>query len=346
MSDAVDELGAAIRAARAVIPVGGRTHWDVGDPVDAFADALEVRAPTGIVDYEPADLTVRVRAGTTVRELDGVLAEHGQECALDPRDRAATVGGVLATGLSGMRRLRTGPLRDCVLEVKFLTADGALVRGGGPTVKNVTGFDLPRLLVGSLGTIGVLVEVILRCRPRPTCAEWSASDDDPGEIRRRAFRPSTILWDGARTHALAEGVAADVAAERAAMGTEAVDTPPALPDGPHRGRISVRPSVLRTLGPLLAPLGVRWQAEIGVGTVHVAADQEAALAAARDAAAACGGWMLREAGAPTLSGFGGSLPNHALQHRLRLAYDPTSKFSPGRLGSLPSALAASARGAR
>jgi glycolate oxidase FAD binding subunit len=343
MGDAVDELGAAIRDAPVVIPVGARTHSEVGDPVDRPPDALDVRAPAGIVDYEPADLTVRVRAGTSVRELDAALAEHGQECALDPRDRAATVGGVLATGLTGPRRLRTGPLRDCVLEVKFLTADGALVRGGGPTVKNVTGFDLPRLLVGSLGTIGVLVEVILRCRPRPAYAEWSASDDDPGDIRRRAFRPSTILWDGERTHVLVEGVAADVAAEGAAMHTDPVDAPPSLPDGPHRGRISVRPSAVRTLAPLLTPLAVRWHAEIGVGTVHVAADDEAALASARDAAVACGGWMLREAGAPSLSGSGGLLPNPVLQHRLRLAYDPAGKFSPGRLGSRPSPLAATAR---
>ncbi len=91
-------------------------------------------------------------------------------CALDPRDPAATIGGILACGLSGWRRLRHGPLRDHVLEVRFVTAQGRLVKAGGPTVKNVTGYDLPRLLVGSFGTLGVLAQVTLRCRPRPAAA--------------------------------------------------------------------------------------------------------------------------------------------------------------------------------
>src|SRR5262249_42882072 len=149
----------------AVAPVGGRTHWEVGGPPPSSDDVTFVHAPTGVVSYDPADLTVTVGAGTTIDDLSSVLATAGQECVLDPRHPTATVGGVLATGLSGHRRLRHGPLRDRVLEVRFVTADGRLVKGGGPTVKNVSGFDLPRLLVGSLGTIGVLVQATLRCQP-------------------------------------------------------------------------------------------------------------------------------------------------------------------------------------
>ena len=113
-----------------------------------------------------------VGAGTTCAELDAVLAERGQECPLDPRDATATVGGVIACGLSGVRRLRHGPLRDQVLEVRFVTADGRLVKAGGPTVKNVTGYDLPRLLVGSFGTLGLLSQVTLRCRPIAKARAW------------------------------------------------------------------------------------------------------------------------------------------------------------------------------
>src|SRR5262249_53954994 len=138
-----------------------------------------VRAATGIVDYDPADLTVTLGAGTTCEELATVLHAHGQECPLDPRDPHATIGGVLACGLSGPRRLRHGPLRDRLLEVRFVAADGRLVKGGGPTVKNVSGFDIPRLLVGSLGTIGVLVQVTLRCQPAPASASWFETDGDP-----------------------------------------------------------------------------------------------------------------------------------------------------------------------
>ena len=146
----IDQLAEVVRTAEAVVAVGSRTHWEVGNP--PRADAVEVHAPAGIITYEPADLTVTIGAGTTEAELAAVLGEHEQECALDPRSDRATVGGMLATGLSGYRRLRHGPLRDRVLEVRFVNAAGDLVKGGGPTVKNVSGFDIPRLVVGSFGT--------------------------------------------------------------------------------------------------------------------------------------------------------------------------------------------------
>ena len=148
----VDELCETVARAATVGAVGSRTHWEVGGPAPTGDDVTLVHAPAGIVAYDPADLTVTLAAGTRSDELAAVLAAEGQESVLDPRDGASTVGGLLATGLSGHRRLRHGPLRDRVLEVRFVTADGRLVKGGGPTVKNVSGFDLPRLLVGSLGS--------------------------------------------------------------------------------------------------------------------------------------------------------------------------------------------------
>jgi FAD binding domain len=328
----VDDLRAAVADAPVVLPIGSRTHWDVGGAVRATETAFAARAPGGIVTYDPADLTVTVGAGITCAELTAALAAEGQECALDPADDTATVGGLLATGLSGHRRLRHGPLRDRVLEVRFVTGDGRVVKAGGPTVKNVTGFDLPRLLVGSLGTVGVIVQTTLRCQPRAAVAEWCTTDADPFTIRRRTYRPSCIAWDGRRTRVLFEGIAADVTAERAALGSpsESCD-PPAWPAGAHRGRISVRPSALAALAPDLDAAGVRWLAEVGVGTVHVAADDERALGSARVAATGCGGWMLREAGAPGLDGFGRALPNARLMERVRAAFDPTGKLSPGRL---------------
>ena len=327
--DRVDGLQATIAAADAVVPVGARTHWEVGDPTTG---GVEVRAPGGIVAYDPAELTVTAGAGTTVGELAAVLGEAGQECPLDPRAPEATVGGVLATGLSGPRRLRYGPLRDRLLEVRFVTADGRLVKGGGPTVKNVTGYDVPRLLVGSMGTIGVLVQVTLRCQPRARVARWITTGSDPFEARRRMFRPSCIAWDGATAHVLLEGHPDDVAAEAKAAGLETDGSAPGWPDGAHRGRISVRPSRLRELGPVLGEIdGVSWVAEVGVGTVHVAAAEPEGLVAAREVASAHDGWLLREAGAPGVSGYGRQLPNLAILERIRAAFDPTGKLSPGRL---------------
>ena len=329
---AVDSLREAVADATTVVTVGSRTHWEVGGPPPTGADVVEVRAPDGVVVYDPADLTVTVGAGTTCAELAEILGAAGQECALDPRRPESTVGGLLATGLSGHRRLRLGPLRDRVLEVRFVTADGKVVKGGGPTVKNVSGFDLPRLLVGSLGTLGVLVQVTLRCQPCPATAEWFSTAADPFAVRRALYRPSCVAWDGRTTHVLLEGVAADVDAERRRIGEPAARSEaPAWPEGRHRGRISVRPSALPALADPLDASGARWVAEVGVGTVHVATDDAQVLARARAAAEAAGGWLLREAGAPGLDGFGAHPPNAQLAERIRAAFDPTGKCAPGRL---------------
>jgi glycolate oxidase FAD binding subunit len=295
-----------------------------------------VSAPAGALAYDPHELTVTVAAGTQFGVLAGVLGAAGQECPLDARSPDATVGGVLAAGLSGHRRLRYGPLRDTVLEVHFVTADGRLVKGGGKTVKNVSGYDVPRLLVGSLGTVGVLTEVTLRCRPLPLQTAWFSSAADPFEIRARTFRPSAILWDGRSSWTLLEGHPDDVEAERRRADLDPADgglaVAPAWPDGPHRGRISVRPARVADVGDALARTeGLRWLAEVGVGTVHVAADDPVLLGAARAVAESAGGWMLREVGAPDLDGFGAALPNAAVMARIKDAFDPTGKLSPGRL---------------
>jgi FAD/FMN-containing dehydrogenase len=284
--------------------VGGRTQWSVGGPVSPAA--REVRAPSGIVEYAPAEMVVRVRAGTTVAELDAALAAHGQLVPLDPVSPAvATVGGVLAVGRSGLRRLRYGPVRDVLLEATVALADGTVVKAGAPVVKNVTGYDLCRLFVGSLGTLGFLVECVLRCQPRPAVSRWlrssggaaGAAAADAFEARRRLFRPSSILWDGSTTWVLLEGRAADVDAECAALGGrwEEVGGPPALP--PDGGWESLAPSALRSLSGSFV-------AEVGVGTVH-----------RWDAVAAT-----RPVDPSTL----------ALQQRVKAAFDPDGRMNPGR----------------
>jgi glycolate oxidase FAD binding subunit len=327
--DAERAVAASVGAAELVAPVGAGTHREVGGPPP---DGTEVRAPSGIVTYDPAELTVTVGAGTSVGALASVLAASGQECPLDPRDEEATVGGTIAAGLSGMRRLRYGPLRDRVLEVRFANAQGKLVRGGGPTVKNVTGYDVPRVLVGSLGTLGVLTRVILRCQPRPSHAQWATAPGDPDATRRRMFRPSAVLWDGVTTFVLLEGHPDDVEKEMERGALTDAPAPPPWPSGPHRGRASVMPAHAEALGRALATIdGVMWLAEIGVGTVHVAAASEDGLASARRASEAAGGWLLREAGAPGLDGFGRELPNLALMTRVKHAFDPTGKLARGRL---------------
>ena len=333
MPDSLDRqcfgaLADAVAAAARVSAVGVRTQWEVGGPPPA--DASEVRVPSGVLTYEPDDLTVTIAAGTTCAELAAVLGEHRQECPLDPRDAGATVGGVLACGLSGPRRLRWGPVRDQVLEVRFVTADGTLVKGGGPTVKNVSGYDLPRLLVGSFGTLGVIARVTLRCQPRPVATVWCTTELDPFAVRAAVLRPGAILLTETGVRVLLEGEAADVAHDLAALGG-AECAAPALPDGPHRGRISLPPAELRALVAGLAATGVDWAAELGVGTVHVAAATPGPVLAARELAHRLGGWLLREAGLPDDDGFGVPMPNAAVMSRIAAAFDPMGKCAPGRL---------------
>ena len=224
-----------------------------GGPVDGVR---VVMAPTGIDWVRPEEMTVQCGAGVPVDELDHALAEHGQAVAIPP---TGTVGGALAVGRSGIRRLGYGPIRDTVLQARYINAAGGVVKAGGPTVKNVSGFDLCRLLVGSHGTLGFLGELILRTRPRATFEQWYRAEADPFELFPRLYRPTSVLWDGSSVWALLEGHRDDVVAQAAALGLGDAD-PPELPAG---GRWSLPPARLRDL-----PGSGRFVAEIGVGVVH------------------------------------------------------------------------------
>lgn len=214
-----------------------------------------VRAPAGVEWIEPAEMTVRCGAGTAMVELDEALAAHGQMVTLP---RSGTVGGALALGRSGLARLGHGPVRDALLQARYVSAAGEVVQAGGPTVKNVSGFDLCRLLVGSRGTLGFIGDVILRTRPRPRYQQWFAGPLDPNEALRRLYRPASILWDGMTTWVLFEGDPRDVADQVAAVPLEEAAGPPDLPPG---GRWSVAPGDI-------AGLTGRFVVEVGVGVVH------------------------------------------------------------------------------
>jgi hypothetical protein len=237
-----------------------------GDPVTVTGTASRggpvpgvrtVEPPSGIAWVEPAEMTMCCGAGTTVADVDATLAVHGQCVALP---LSGSVGGALALGHSDIRRLRWGPVRDAVLQIRYVSAAGQVIKAGGPTVKNVSGFDLCRLLVGSRGTLGFFADVILRTRPRPVGEQWFTSDRDPWELLGELYRPSSVLWDGTLTWILLDGHPVDVEAAATRGGLVPVEAPPPLPG--HRW--SRPPASLAELRDESVP----FVAEIGVGIVH------------------------------------------------------------------------------
>lgn len=277
---------------------GAGTRWDLGGT--STPGTRVVQAPTGIVSYSPEEMTVRVRAGTSVAELHAALAARGQRTPLV--ERGGTVGGAVAVGENDIFVSGRGTLRSSLLQVRYVSAQGRVVNGGGPTVKNVTGFDLPRLMVGSLGTLGLPAEVILRTNPTPPASVWlAAALDDPFTVPDVTQRPSAVLWDGTTTWVQLEGHAADIAAERAALQSVAafseVDGPPEL----HHHRWSLTPGDLRTIDS--RPTG-SYIAVVGVGLAFCERPQP-----------------LR-----SLSPVVGELHD-----RMKANFDPTGRLNPGRL---------------
>jgi FAD/FMN-containing dehydrogenase len=268
-------------------PVTVTGHGTRGGPVDGVR---VVHAPAGIDWIAPEEMTVSCGAGTALAELTAALAARGQRVTLPP---SGTVGGALAAGRSTVRRLGDGPVRDALLQAGVVTAAGEVAKAGGPTVKNVSGFDLCRLLVGSQGTLAFIGDVILRTRPLPAVSRWFAGPAGPFDVRRRLYRPTSILWDGTTTWVCLEGHPDDVAAQAALVALAEVDGPPELPSG---GRASLPPREL-------SGLTGRFVAEIGVGVVHT------------DAPVA--------AGAPEPAVV-------ALHRRLKAAFDPAGRLNPGR----------------
>ncbi len=241
---------------------GPVTVSGLGTRGGAVPHVRRVVAPSGIEWVQADEMTVACGAGTTVAELSAALAEVGQRTVLPD---GGTVGGALARGHSGIRRLGDGPLRDVLLQTRYVGADGALVKAGGPTVKNVSGFDVCRLLVGSMGTLGFLGEVILRTRPTAPHAQWFVREtDDPMAVFATVHRPIAVLWDGTWVHALLEGQRLDVEeTARLARLSESAG-PPRLPEGRH----TLRPADVLGATARLAPGS--FVAELGLGVVHAA----------------------------------------------------------------------------
>ncbi|MBL8394796.1 MAG: glycolate oxidase subunit GlcE, partial [Candidatus Accumulibacter sp.] len=303
----------------------------------------------GIVAYEPTELVVTVRAGTPLAELAGTLAGKGQWLAFEPPHcgPAATVGGMLASGLSGPRRQAVGALRDFVLGVKLLDGRGEVLSFGGQVMKNVAGYDVPRLIAGSLGTLGIVLEVSLKVLPQPV-AEKSLrfAFDEASALRRlnewggRPLPISASAWhDGVLTLRLSGAAAAVAAAQRKLAGdllddAEAATFWVSIREQQHAffageeplWRLGL-PSVAEPQG--LGPTLIEWGGAQRWLRGGDAAEIRAAAAKAGGHATLFRGDDALKVSVGVFQPLSGSLAR--IHRNLKQAFDPQGVFNPGRM---------------
>ncbi len=338
VEEAAAVLDAGSEHRRRVLVWGGGTHQGYGHPVPEPDVVLSTHRLDRVVAWSAEDLTLVVEAGVRVADVEQRLAGAGQTAVL-PEDLApeATIGGVVAAGLSGWRRLRYGPTRDRVLEVVLATGDGRVVRAGGPVVKNVTGYDIPRLACGSLGSLGVIGRVALKLWPVGT-ATATVEVDDAERAHDVAVRPLAVLEVDGGAAVYVAGTAAEVEAQAAALGGDvrAGLRWPAPLDTAHVLVCRVPPRSTRAAADRV-PVDWSYRAAFGVGEVRIGGDDAdaGALSELRGWAESVGGALV-VARAPArfsaeLDPWGAPPPSAALQRRVKAAFDPLGVCNPGRL---------------
>jgi glycolate oxidase FAD binding subunit len=307
-------------------------------PVQA-ASTISTRDLTGITLYSPSELIISARAGTPLADIEAALAEHGQHLIAEPPDFSAlfetrsaqTIGGVVATNLSGPRRIAWGATRDHVMGVRAVNGTGELIRSGGRVLKNVTGLDICKLLTGSHGTLAVMTEITLKVLPAPErtatlaiagldpaqgVAALAAALGSPYAVCAAAYLPDAEGFEGSVTLARIEDFAPSVAyrAEKLRADLASFGRGEILDDGGSKAiwasvrdakvlqaqpdhavwRISVRPSAGPRVVASLNGIGARWFLDWGGGLVWIAAPATAENHAeiSRAAVRAQGTWTL------------------------------------------------------
>ena len=359
----IDRVQAARAAGTRLCIRGGGSKDFYGEA--PCGEALDTRVLSGTSSYEPTELVVTTRCGTPLAELEALLATKGQ-ClpfepphfgavgqSLTPAERGATVGGMVAAGLAGPSRAALGSVRDYVLGATMLNGRGEVLTFGGQVMKNVAGYDVSRLLAGSLGTLGVILEVSLKVLPVPPATLTLRLELDQASALARlnawGGQPlplnASAWWDGTLLVRLSGAVAA-VQAARARIGGEVVEPNAAAPfwqglrnhdDGffaKARGAVQGgaalwRLSVPQTAAPLALPgeLLIEW----GGAQRWLCATLPAA--AVRAAAAQVGGHATLFAAQDKTAGVFAPLgaPLERIHRELKKSFDPSGVFNPGRL---------------
>lgn len=349
--------------------IGGASELALGRPPSALDAVVRTGRMARILDYAPADMVIVAEAGVTLAQVQAAARAERQMLALDPpAPERATIGGLVATAAFGPRRARYGAIRDLILGVALVRADGVVARGGGKVVKNVAGFDLPKLLCGSLGTLGLIAEATFRLHPLPEAnatvrfAGLAAArvTELVGRARDAQLEPSSAValrgadgrYElGMRFEGFAQGVRAQ-AARMIELGADASSDDGAFWTAhdraraarPLRAKLAALPSQLAAVDTLVAPLlgalrggTFAWYASLGIG--FVAGDladadaAQAALLAARAALIAMRGSLVIEASPPALRSidpWGPAPAAFAIMTELKRRFDPSGRLNRGR----------------
>lgn len=334
-ADVIDAVRDANAAGCRLLVVGGRRHIDKGNPCEVDVELWTTQLDA-LVAYEPAEMITVVEPGMRIGALNRLLAEGGQGWPSDaPED--ATVGGVIASDASSARRLKVGALRDTVIEAEMVTGDGRFVRSGARTVKNVAGYDLHKLVAGSLGTLAVIVQVALKVRPVAQARRtlrFEGGLDRARSLLNAVPGAAAVLATSAGVELRLEGWAEEVE-ELAAAAADVADPTEVLDDAlfPSETPWDARPVVVEVAVP---PSGLGdvvegdpWGALVGVGIAWVGLENNSDdLSRLRERARAAGGI------APVVKGPGGlgddPLPAPEVHRRLKEAFDTNRVLAPGR----------------
>ncbi len=311
---------------------------DADLPLSPGRFAISTRRLVGMIDHTPDDLTATLRTGTTLGELEAALASAAQSAVLPETTPARTVGGVVACGSSGYRRLRYGPTRDRVLGVTLVTGYGEVVRGGGQLVKNVTGYDLARLVTGSHGVLGLITEVSVKLWPAPR-ATATIPADDPTACLGVLHRPSAILETSDGSAVYVEGAPAAITHAERVVGNGATDGlhwPKSLSEPVVVSvRVPAR-STSRAVGAIRTWMAERFIAQHGVGIVDVGLTKATAedIGEMRSQILAIGGIVVIERWrvAEPMPDRWGAVPNaRDIELRVQSLFDPHAILSAGML---------------
>ncbi len=311
----VDAVTTARTEGRQLVVRGGGSVLDRLPPTEA--EVVSTAGLTGVIDHRPEDLVVTVRAGTPIAEVEALLAAHGQECPIEPlAGHGSTVGGRIATALAGPRQLQAGRVRDWLLRVRLVTGEGKVTTAGGVTVKDVTGYDLCRLVSGSWGSVGIVAEVTLKLRPIPPRSAWFTTDRPAFAVLSELYRPAAVVTTPEGTFVHLEEHPDDLLAQATAAGLEAADPP----RWPTTARAALDPARLAELTSWAPTAGLAYAGFEGVGVCLLDGTSEALAAAGAQVDSLGGRLLVLDGGATPVPWR--PPPEDAMAERVRAALDP------------------------